>query len=107
MKRIFNTPNKGSVRYIVFKEANDWYAVGLEFNIVISAENAQLALFELFEAMKGYVESFSKLHGVRMHALNQKADPEYEALWNELQKNKQPIKSPYTVYAYGAKTLTA
>ena len=105
MSKMPNTVNKGSVRYIVFKEDNEWYAVGLEFNIVIAAENAQLALFELFEAMKGYVESFRKLRGARTHALNQKAEPEYEALWKSLQKNKQPVKSPYEVYAFGEKTL--
>lgn len=107
MRNFPNTANKGFVRYIVFKEKDGWFAVGLEFNIVISAETAELALFELFEAIGGYVESFRKLRGVRLHALNQKTDPEYESLWNELRKAKQPVKSPYFVYAFGEKSLRA
>lgn len=107
MSKFTNTANKGFVRYIVFKEENVWYAVGLEFNIVISAETAGLALFELFNAIQGYVESFRKLRGVRPHALNQKTDQVYESLWNELQKAKHPIKSPYFVYTFGEKSLAA
>lgn len=107
MNKFINTANRGYVRYIVFKEENVWYAVGLEFNIVISADTAELALFELFEALQGYVESFRKLRGVRPYALNQKTDPEYESLWSELQKSKQPIKSPYFVYTFGEKSLAA
>ena len=95
------------MRYIVFREDNVWYAVGLEFNIVISAETAELALFELFEAIQGYIESFRKLRGVRPHTLNQKTDPEYESLWRELRKAKQPIKSPYFIYTFGEKSLIA
>ena len=105
MRKFTNTANKGFVRYIVFKEENEWYAVGLEFNIVVSADTADLALFELFDAIQGYVESFRKLRGARPHALNQKTDPEYESLWNELQRSNRPIKSPYFVYAFGEKSL--
>jgi hypothetical protein len=105
MKKFINTANKGFVRYIVFKEENVWYAVGLEFNIVISAETADLALFELFDAIQGYVESFRKLRGARPHALNQKTDAAYESLWDELRKAKRPVKSPYFVYAFGKKAL--
>jgi hypothetical protein len=107
MSKFTNTANKGYVRYIVFKEDNEWYAVGLEFNIVISAETAELALFQLFEAIQGYIESFRKLRGVRPHTLNQKTNPEYESLWGELKKAKQPIKSPYSVYTFGEKSLVS
>ncbi len=34
-----NTLNKGSIRYIVFKEDDTWYGVALEFNIVESGDN--------------------------------------------------------------------
>ena len=107
MVTFINTPKKGYVRYIVFKEENQWYAVGLEFNIVISGETAELAMFGLFDAIAGYVESFRKLRGTRPHALNQKTDPEYESLWNELKSNKRPVKSPYFVYTFGEKALKA
>jgi hypothetical protein len=107
MSNFPNTAQKGFVRYIVFKEEGEWHAVGLEFNIVISADTAEIALFELFDAMQGYVESFRKLRGVRPHALNQKADPEYEVLWKKLKQAKQPIKSPYSIYTFGEKALAA
>ena len=37
MRKYKNTLQKGSVRYIVFKENDVWYAAGLEFNVVESA----------------------------------------------------------------------
>lgn len=100
-----NTVQKGSVRYIVFKEDDMWYAVGLEFNIVEQADDPQIALFNLFEAMKGYVEAFKATGGARPHALNQKASPEYEDLWQKLNSNKE-IPSPYIIDTFGEKKLT-
>lgn len=99
-----NTAQKGRVRYIVFKEKDTWYAVGLEFNIVESAEDPQLALFGLFEAITGYVEAFRKIKGARPNVLNQKPDEEYETLWNKL-ISKQPVKSPYSIYTFGERAL--
>lgn len=99
-----NTLQKGSVRYIVFKEEDTWYAVGLEFNIVEEADDPQVALFNLFEAIKGYLKSFAKAHA-RTHMLNQTAPAEYEDLWNKL-TTKQPIPSPYSVDTFGEKQLT-
>ena len=99
-----NTAQKGSVRYIVFKEKAIWYAVALEFNIVESSEDPQLALFRLLEAIKGYVEAFKKVKGARPYTLNQKADQEYENLWGKLQ-SKKPIKSPYSVHSFGKQNL--
>lgn len=104
MKTTYNTAQKGSVRYIVFKEKDTWYAVGLEFNIVESAENPQLALFRMFEAIRGYVDSFKKIKGARPYALNQKTDDEYEDLWNNL-RAKKPIKSPFAVHSFGEQNL--
>lgn len=104
MKTFYNTAQKGSVRFIVFKEKDTWYAAALEFNIVESAENPQLALFRILEAIKGYVESFKKIKGARPYTLNQKASDEYENLWNKL-RYKKPIKSPYTIYSFGEQNL--
>lgn len=98
-----NTAQKGSVRYIVFKEEDTWYGVGLEFNIVESGDDPRVVLFNLFEAMSGYVESFKKSNA-RPHPLNQQADKEYEELWNLLQEN-QPVPSPYLVDTFGTKEL--
>lgn len=104
MQTFKNTAQKGSVRYIVFKEKGTWYAVGLEFNIVESGEDPQVVLMSLFEAISGYVEAFRKIKGARPYTLNQKTDKEYEQLWSRL-KSKTPIKSPYSVYTYGEKEL--
>jgi len=104
MKTFKNTIQKGSVRYIVFKEKDIWYAVGLEFNIVEYAEDPQIALFRLFETIKGYLESFKSVKGARPFALNQRADVEYEKLWSKLQANK-PIRSPYQIDTFGEKNL--
>lgn len=83
-----NTLQKGSVRYVVFKEADMWYAAGLEFNIVESGTTPQEAMLLLFEAMQGYLESAKKIKA-RPSILNQKADPEYEALWNTPRESKR------------------
>lgn len=104
MKTFKNTAQRGSVRYIVFKEKGIWYAVGLEFNIVESGEDPQVVLLSLFEAISGYVEAFRKIKGARPHALNQKTEREYEQLWTKL-KAKTLIKSPYSVYTFGEKEL--
>src|SRR3989344_1794891 len=100
MKKFPNTAQRGSVRYIVFKEKRTWYAVALEFNIVESGEDPQIAMFNLFEAITGYVEAFRKIKGARPYALNQKPDQEYEDMWNKLTADK-PIKSPYSIYTFG------
>lgn len=75
-----NTINKGSVRVVVFCEANQWYASILEFNIVESGSTPQEAMLLAFEAVRGYVESAKKIK-VRPHILNQSVDREYEEMW--------------------------
>jgi len=99
-----NTPNKGKVRYIVFKDTDTWYAVGLEFNIVESADDPRIALNNLFDAMQGYVESCSKVKGSRVSPLNQKTDIEYEKLWSIITSEKK-LKSPFVVNTYGLTTV--
>ena|ERR1700754_1106724 len=95
-----NTPEKGSVRYIVFKDKETWYAAGLEFNIVEAGEDPRVALDNLFDAMQGYVESLRKVKGVRISPLNQNPDPEYEKLWTAVTATKN-VKSPFPVSMYG------
>ena len=87
-RRANNTVDKGSVRYIVFKEDDTWYAVGLEFNIVEEGEDPNLAMYNLFEAMNGYVNTARKVKA-RPFALNQVPDEEYEQMWNGLIKRKK------------------
>ncbi len=95
-----NTPTKGKFRHIVFRDGNTWYAVALEFNIVESSDDPKLAFMNLLQAVSGYVESCKKLKGARFAPLNQKPDPEYQKLWNNLISSR-PIKSPYEVNMYG------
>lgn len=97
-----NTPQRGSVRYIVFKDKDTWYAVGLEFNIVESADDPRIALNNLFDAMQGFVESCRKIKGARVSPLNQEADEEYEKLWSNINANKgKGIKSPFQINTFG------
>jgi hypothetical protein len=99
-----NTSQKGNVRYIVFKDGDTWYAVGLEFNIVESGDDARIAMINLFDAMNGYVESFRKIGGARIAPLNQVADPEYEKMWKNVTSSK-PIKSPFEISTFGVMSV--
>lgn len=100
-----NTIKEGKFRHIVFKDKGIWYAVALEFNIVESAEEPKLAFFNLIQAVDGYVVAMKKVKGIRnFTALNQKADPEYEAMWNNLYA-KKPVPSPYQISMHGIATV--
>ncbi len=100
-----NTPQKGSVRCIVFKDGDTWYAVGLEFNIVESSDDPTVAYNNLQSAMQGYVESQRKIKGSRVAPLNQKTDKEYEDLWANL-NSKKSVKSPYQVKYFGVTRIS-
>lgn len=82
-----NTLNKGKFRYIIFKEADEWYGVALEFNIVVQGDDKLEVMSELFNAVRGYIQTTKKFK-LRDAVLNQKADKEYELLWNELNESK-------------------
>ena len=100
-----NTPKAGKFRHIVFKDGTSWYAVALEFNIVESSNDPKLAFFNLLQAVGGYIDSLKKIRGLRdFSALNQKTDPEYEKMWQNLHA-KKPVKSPYPVHMYGVASV--
>ncbi|MFH0803945.1 MAG: hypothetical protein V1877_02420 [Candidatus Tagabacteria bacterium] len=102
-----NTLQKGSVRYIVFKEAGKWYAVALEFNIIEEGDDPREALFSLFEAIQGYIKSAIKIKS-RPQILNQKAEKEYEDLWDTLQEKRESKavkKSIPPIYTFGERAL--
>ena len=105
MKKFKNTLQKGSVRYIVFKDRGKWYAVALEFNIVEAGEDPREVLVSLFEAIQGYVKSARKIKA-RPHILNQFPDSEYQLLWDALKagRGREAERIPQ-VYAFGEKTL--
>lgn len=99
MKKYKNTIQKGSVRYIVFKEDSVWYAAGLEFNIVESGSTPEEALLLLWEALTGYLESAKKVRA-RPNILNQKPDPEYEEMWGGRGAAK-PTGANKNIFSFG------
>ena len=101
-----NTLTSGSVRCIVFRDKDRWFAAGLEFNIVEEGSTALEAQLLLNEAIRGYVESAAKLK-LRDSALNQVADAEYELLWTRLQDEKQRESLSSRVAFFGRQQLAA
>ncbi len=95
-----NTPQKGQVRTIIFKEGNTWFGVALEFNIVEEGDSFDVVTHNLQEAIQGYVEAVGKTKGSDISPLNQKPDAEYEAMWSKLVANK-PVASPIQVKQFG------
>ena len=96
-----NTINRGSVRYIIFKEEDTWYGVALEFNIVEEGNDPQKVNDSLFEAIQGYVETAKKLK-IRPMPLNQKPDEEYQKLWEKVEKEREERDLlPENIYNFG------
>lgn len=90
MAKYKNTLQRGSVRILVFRDTNAWYAAALEFNIVETGDTPQEAMLLLFEAVQGYLESAKKIKA-RPHILNQSVDPEYEERWRgSIEAKRQP-----------------
>ncbi|MBI2415750.1 MAG: hypothetical protein HYV33_03760 [Candidatus Kerfeldbacteria bacterium] len=101
-----NTLQKGSVRYVVFKEGEDWYAVGLEFNIIESGTTPQEALLLLFEALQGYVETAQKIKA-RPAVLNQRVDSEYERMFAPSRVVKDQKREIFTIGEFSLSTVKA
>ena len=89
-----NTLQRGSVRILVFRESDTWYAAGLEFNIVETGSTPQEAMLLLFEALQGYLESVKKIKA-RPHILNQVVDSEYETRWRQSIESKKRSESVF------------
>ena len=100
MKAFKNSLQKGSVRYVVFKEGDTFFGVALEFNVVVEAASQVEAIVLLNEAIQGYLESARKFK-LRPHILNQETDPEYEKMWCSVQlgqkQSARATKSPYVL----------
>ncbi len=95
-----NTLQKGSFRFIIFKEEDAWYGVCLEFNIIEEGSTPQEAYLLLNEAAQGYVESARKIKA-RPHILNQIPNREYESLWSKLQEAKSHKEKIPSVFSFG------
>jgi len=90
MAKYKNTFQRGSVKILVFKEADVWYAAALEFNIVEAGDTPREAMLLLFEAVQGYLESAKKIKA-RPHILNQSVDKEYGHKWqSSIEAKRQP-----------------
>ncbi|MEK7568536.1 MAG: hypothetical protein AAB497_00285 [Patescibacteria group bacterium] len=100
MKAFKNTLQKGSVRYVVFKERDVFFGVALEFNVIVEAASQIEAIVLLNEAVQGYLESARKFK-LRPHVLNQAIEPEYEQMWQSVQgvgkRVARATKSPYVL----------
>lgn len=94
-----NTLQKGRVRCIVFREGETWYGVGLEFNIVEQGDDPLSVLANLHQALSGYVETARK-YKMRPIALNQKPDREYETIWQQLERQRQPQGKEIYYFGY-------
>jgi len=98
-----NTLQKGSARFIIFREGDVWYGSCLEFNIVESGDTPQEAMLLLVEAIEGYLESARKIKA-RPQILNQKADPEYEQMWTAAQEQRKiPARE---IFSFGKLNLS-
>lgn len=96
-----NTLDKGSVRYIIFKEDNVWYGVALEFNIVEEGDDPIEVMASLFQAIEGYITTAQNLK-MRPMPLNQKPDKEYEEMWKELERDKtERAPKLKQIYSFG------
>ena len=83
------------IRVLVYKEGGVYYASALELNITSSGDDKFLALYNLDEAVRGYIEIIQK-ENLSENLLNQEVDPDLENLWNNFVQNK-PVPSPYTI----------
>ena len=108
-----NTVKNGKYRWMIFKEADSWIGVALEFNIVVTGNDPKVVEFELQEAVHGYLESAKKVKGFRTgqinSILNQETDEEYESRWvsaTQTTKNKGNVLSPFSdIYKAGVSNL--
>lgn len=102
MKAFKNTLQKGSVRYVVFKEKDTFFGVAIEFNVIVEAATQIEAIVLLNEAIQGYLESARKFK-LRPHVLNQAVDSEYEQMWQSVQHKDagkhilRATKSPFVL----------
>lgn len=102
-KDIKNSLKNGKVRFIIFKKGGSWCGVALEFNIVEIDKDPNIVLFNLLEAMTGYIQSAIK-NNIDISMLNQKTNKEYEIIWDKINKNNHKPSMP-NVYMFGKKAL--
>ena len=87
-----NTKDSGKIRVLTYKEGSLYYSCALELNITSSGEDKYLAMYNLDEAIRGYID-FTKSESINEKVLNQKTDPDLEFMWKSFQNNSI-VKSP-------------
>ncbi len=90
-----NTKENGRIRVITYREDNLYYASALELNITSSGEDKYLAMYNLDEAIRGYID-FAKSENIDNEVLNQSIDADLENMWINFQNNSI-VKSPIHV----------
>jgi hypothetical protein len=106
-----NTLQRGSTRYLVFKDGDTYFGTALELNIVVEGDSPAETFFLLLDAIGGYIEAARKIK-IRDSVLNQSADPEYEAMWNyylgrKLQEKWEGIINKMSIFHGGKMQLVA
>ena len=98
-----NTKDDGKIRILTYKEGNLYYSSAFELNITSSGEDKYLAMYNLDEAIKGYID-FAKIENMNNEVLNQNTDPDLEKMWADFQNNSI-VKSPIHVVSTGIMAL--
>lgn len=105
LKQQRNTLDRGRIRWIVFHDEGTWFGVAIEFNLIVEADNPDTALFELHQAVQGYVKAARKSK-MRPVVLNQIPAGEYGLLWKILNRDtpahQETSIDPKEVYSFGA-----
>ena len=92
-----NTYYQTTVRGVVFHEKGTWYGVALEFNIVVDGDSPEVVMDSLSQAIRNYFEA-AKKNKLDVRVLNQKTEPEYEAMWTAVEtrrQDKKPTRSTF------------
>lgn len=103
---MYNMPTQTAFRFLVFYEDDIWYAVALEFGVVVDAVSPDAAFFSLLDAIRGVVslQSDPKYAGSTFY--RPEIDPKYERMWQEHQaRGANPIQSPYQISMSGIRQV--
>jgi predicted RNase H-like HicB family nuclease len=75
-----NTKEKGSLRFLICKEGNEYVAVCLELNLIEYGKDPEILINSIEEAAQSYIEAV-KNKNLSDDLLNQPAPKKYEKIW--------------------------
>jgi len=103
MNKTIKKPLKNNeIRFIIFQKEKNWYGVALELNIIEIHKDPNTTLYNLIEAITGYIETAIK-NNIQLSSLKQTPDKKYETIWNQISKTNQQKNN---IFMFGKKTLT-